>query len=244
LAFSTSASRETASAPKQFCLRSAPSRSHALELLLFRRAPRQVRRVTGHVRLCRATVAPPFVACSGVIVIAVSADASVGPLFRFTRIKLATQPLRTCAALGCKLGGHRVGNIKRWLRSTARHRLPGQVPVDTMASMILGYAGAAHCNLAASAADCASRRALTRGGIRFLQRPRRPAGPIACETYCDASFGEITVKIWPRSPCNGLARPSATKRSNRLDGLCGSVGDRRPHLTRPASGSGPICRSF
>jgi len=33
-------------------------------------------------------------------------------------------------------------------------------------------------------------------GIRFLRRPRRPAwSRFACETYCDASFGEITVKM-------------------------------------------------
>src|SRR6266478_877991 len=47
--------------------------------------------------------------------------------------------------------------------------LPGQVPVDTMASMILGLRrGAAHCNLAASAADCASSRSVdARQGFVF-----------------------------------------------------------------------------
>jgi len=32
-------------------------------------------------------------------------------------------------------------------------------------------------------------------GIRFLRRPRRPAWSRLCETYCDASFDEITVKM-------------------------------------------------
>jgi ABC-type Co2+ transport system permease subunit len=52
---------------------------------------------------------------------------------------------------------------------------------------------------------------------------------IACETYCHASFDEITVKMLATIIVVMVSpRPSATKRSNRLDGLCGSVGERRP----------------
>jgi hypothetical protein len=56
--------------------------------------------------------------------------------------------------------------------------------------------GAAHSNLAASAADCASSRSVVaRQGFVFAATAAACLVTLACETYCDASFGEITVKM-------------------------------------------------
>jgi hypothetical protein len=92
-------------------------------------------------RWTAATVsAAVFVACSGVIVLQFSANASVGPLFRYTRIDLADAAAANLRMLSdASWVGTGVGNYQA-LAAIYRDGtgLPGQVPVDTMASMILG----------------------------------------------------------------------------------------------------------
>jgi hypothetical protein len=73
-------------------------------------------------RWTAATVsAAVFVACSGVIVLQFSASASVGPLFRFTRIELAdAAAAKTCACSRMQVGwAPGSETIRRWRRSTA-----------------------------------------------------------------------------------------------------------------------------
>jgi hypothetical protein len=95
-------------------------------------------------RSTAATVsAAVFVACSGVIVLQFSANASVGPLFRFTRIELADAAAANLRMLSdASWVGTEVGNYQV-LAAIYRDGtgLLGQVPVDTMASMILGLRG-------------------------------------------------------------------------------------------------------
>jgi hypothetical protein len=153
-------------------------------------------------RWTAATVsAAAFVACCGVIVLQFSANASVAPLFRFTRIESVDAAAATLHMLSdASWSGTGVGTYHAL---TAIYRdgtgLPDQAPVNTMASMILewGYAGVLLIAiLLLQLLIVLLRGALSRGRDSFFAATAAAClVTIACEAYCDASFGEITVKM-------------------------------------------------
>jgi hypothetical protein len=153
-------------------------------------------------RWTAATVcAAVFVACCGVIALQFSSNASVSPLFRFTRGELTdagAAPLRMLSDTGWAGAG--VGNYHA-LAAIYRDGtgVPPPSPINTIASMILEWG---HVGLLLVAVLLLQllvvllRGALSRGRDWFYAASAAAClVTIACESYCDASFTDIAVQM-------------------------------------------------
>jgi hypothetical protein len=142
-----------------------------------------------------------FVACAGVIALRSSANSSVSPLFRFTKIESADAADATLRMIAdASWAGSGVGSYQA-LAAIYRDvaGVPGQTAMNTITSMVLEWGRGGlliAIVLLLQLLVLLFRGALSRGRDSFYAAAAAACLVTAfCEAYCDASFTTLTVQL-------------------------------------------------